>query len=421
MNQTAERRHRLHSLLDLARASRGWSRAQLARALGRDPTKVYPESGNPKSDFVMRLAEVLEWPVGEVLETIWGDAPSRPRPDASSNGSPVPSDYRELYAQARTAHAQGEYQRIVDCAKRMFTVAETDEHRAFACAMEYSGWDGLGRYVQGVDAARRGLRLAPITTTTRNILRADLANAWYSLWDLTPALGTAEVLAAWYEANPPQQRVDDKRPAFVYYVRGNTRRRMMITEPEMREAHAEAAMADLARSAEMYQGLSIDLEDESLAGIANTCRGGIIEIEAELGRRDPLDAVNELLEGIRRVDAGDELIVGDWLESYGWWAIFGSNLALRHLQGRDLQTSVRELTNTALVIADRLGNWAMRERVFTMQFSLHQLLAETSGLELEFTIDEAERSLITATMGRFPSFRSVGWRILDTAKVVESR
>ncbi|MEO1129002.1 MAG: hypothetical protein AAFX05_04745 [Planctomycetota bacterium] len=286
MDQTAERRRRLHNLLDLARASRGWSRAQLARTLGRDPTKVYPESGNPKSDFVVKLAEVLEWPVGEVLETIWGKDGLR-----SSEEEGVPSGYRDLYEQARAAHAGGEYQRVVDASKAMFAAADSDEHRAFACAMEYSGWDGLGRYVQGVDAARRGLRFSPISTTTRNILRADLANAWYSLWDLTPALGTAEVLAAWYESNPPQEQVNQKRPAFVYYVRGNTRRRMMITEPELREAHGQAALADLHRSKDMYESLAVALEDESLAGIANTCKGGILEVEAELGLREPADAV----------------------------------------------------------------------------------------------------------------------------------
>ena len=60
MDHVEERKKRLHAMLDLARGSRGWSRAKLGRALGRDPTKVYPDSGNPKADFLVRLAEVLE-------------------------------------------------------------------------------------------------------------------------------------------------------------------------------------------------------------------------------------------------------------------------------------------------------------------------------------------------------------------------
>ena len=59
----------------------------------------------------------------------------------------------------------------------------------------------------------------------RLVLQATLANAQYTLWDLTPALGTAEVLARWYEANPPEKVYDWKRVAYVHYVRGNTRRR----------------------------------------------------------------------------------------------------------------------------------------------------------------------------------------------------
>ncbi len=418
MDQVAERRKRLHALLDLARGSRGWSRAKLGRALGRDPTKVYPDSGNPKADFLVKLAEVLEWPVGEVIETIWGDGPI----PVSCNGSASPGgDYRELYHDARTAHSAGHYQRVVDLARSMHRVADSEERRAFACAMEYSGWDGLGRYLQGVDAAKRGLRHSPISTTTRNILRADLANAWYSLWELTPALGTAELLAAWYQSNPPERKVDGKRPAFVHYVRGNTRRRLMTVEPELREEHGRMALEDLHHSADAYERLAAELEDESLRGIANTARGGIMEIEAELGFRPAEQAIEAFLDGARNARTEDELIVGDWLESYGWWCIFGSNLALRHLSGADLQRSVREFTDNALRIADRLDNWAMRERVFTLQFALHRVLAESSGLELDYTIDAEDQGLITATMGRFPTFRAVGWQILETAKVVSVR
>jgi len=408
-----ERKQRLHSLIDLARVSRGWSRAQLATALGRDPTKIYPDSGNPKADFIMKLAEVLEWPVGDVMETVWGRSAEEP-----ATGTTV--KYEDLYTQARAAHLAGQYQQMVDLSRQMYEVAASEERKAFACAMEYSGWDGLGRYMQGVEAARRGLAHTPITATTRNILRADLANAWYSLWDLTPALGTTEVLASWYESNPPAKAVDRKRPAFVYYVRGNTHRRLIALEPELKQAHCEAARRDLLKSAEMYSQLADELGDPSLAGIANTCRGGLIEIDVELGDRSPESAVAELMEGVTTLDQNPNKAIGDWRESYGWWAIFGSNVALRYLKGRALQTSMSTLLAKTLEIADGLNNWAMRERVFTLQFSLHRQLTESSGLDLPLTIDEEDRSLITATMGRFPVFRNVGWRILETARVVEA-
>ena len=41
-----ERRRRLERLLDLAQVYRGWTRRELAKSLGRDPTKLIPGSGN---------------------------------------------------------------------------------------------------------------------------------------------------------------------------------------------------------------------------------------------------------------------------------------------------------------------------------------------------------------------------------------
>jgi hypothetical protein len=77
-------------------------------------------------------------------------------------------------------------------------------------------------------------------------------------------------------------------------------------------------------------------------------------------------------------------------------------------------------TDKALQIAHRLDNWAMRERVYTMQYTLHRTMSDVSGFDIQYTIDEEDRSLITATMGRFPSFRPVGWQILETARVVSA-
>jgi len=419
MDVLEERKKRLHGLIDLARVSRGWSRAQLGRALGRDATKIYPESGNPKADFLIRLAEVLEWSVGDVIDSVWGTDRGEFEPVGTTEAQPL--TYRQLYDQARAAHQRGDWRRVVDLGRRMFDAADTPELRAIACISESVGWDGLGRYMQEVEAAQRGLREHPVSIVTRNMLRAALANAWYSLWDLTPALGTAEVLVKWYEANPPERRLDWKRVAYVHYVRGNTLRRLATEEPDLKETHYRNAARDLARASELYTELSREFNDISLAGIANTCKGAIIEVETELGLRDPGEAVSELIAGVLKVDDAQEELRGDWLESYGWWATFACDIALRHLSGRELQTALRVLNQKGLDIADRLGNWAMRERVFTLQFSLHRAISDSAGLDVPYTVPPESRSLIAATMGRFPSFRSTGWEILNSARIVEPR
>lgn len=417
MDPINARKQRLHHLIDLARASKGWSRAKLAKALGRDPTKVYPDSGNPKADFIMKLAEVLGWPVGDVMEMVWGSEEIIEGLEEAA----VPTTFDELHAEGKKAHSRGEYEKLVELARAMYDVADTEGRKAFACAFEASGWDGLGRYVQEARAAQRGLQHHNLTPTMRNILRADLANAWYSLWDLTPALGTADLLARWYDQNPPVKPHDWKRPAFVHYVRGNTYRRLSAVEPDSREAHARAAIADLTKAAELYERLAVELNEPSLGGIANTARGGILEMEVELGLRSAESAIAELSTGLEKIGEPARRPVGDWLESYGWRCIFGSNVAMRAMQGAELQQAMSLFLHRALEIADLANNWAMRERVFTLQFVLHQRLSEATGLELQYTIDEEDQRLITATMGRFPSFRPLGWQILETAKVVGTR
>lgn len=413
MDLVEQRKHRLHHLITLARTTRGWSRARLARALGRDPTKIYPESGNPKADFLMRLSEVLGWPIGDVMEMVWGDTGTA-EPQLQTNS------FDDLHQTGREAHKLGEYERLINIAKTMYRVAETDAQRAFSCAFEASGWDGLGRYMQEADAAQRGLSHPNLSPTIRNILKSDLANAWYSLWELTPALGTSELLVQYYEENPPTKDRDWKWPAYGYYVRGNTHRRLAAIENDSSEQHYRAAVQDLEQAAEMFDKLAVDLNTPGLAGIGNTVRGGIVESEVELKRRTPESAIEELRVGLETLSDSERAPKGDWLESYGWRCVFGANVAMRHLTGSDLQHAMHEFCNSALSIADEMDNWALRERVFTLQFVLHQRLSEQTGLDLAYTIDDEQQQLITATMGRFPNFRQLGWQILETAQIVGS-
>jgi len=204
----------------------------------------------------------------------------------------------------------------------------------------------------------------------------------------------------------------------VHYVRGNTRRRLLTLEPENLLLHAEGAKQDLTRSHEMYTRLAADLADPSLLGVANTCIGGLHEVGVELGEKGAVEAIREMKASLEAsVDLGPE-VAGDWIESWGWWCIFASNIALRHLSGPELQQNLRWFLDKAIEIADRLDNWAMRERVFTIQFALHDRLSAETGLDLPLTIEEEQRSLISATMSRFPNFRPTAWKILETARVV---
>jgi hypothetical protein len=413
MPQQTERKERLHRLIDFARVYRGWSRQDTAKALSRDSTKLYPNTDNPKLDILLALSAALDWSIDDVVQYVWsGDHASAPPADGE--------DFDVLDAEARAAHMRGEYSRMTEIARRMFRIAGTAEQRARACNREHGAWDGLGRYTQALEAACRGLQQTPIPAQRQYQLQANLANTHYTLWELTSALAHSHIVVQWYRKHLPKEQIERKTAAFAYYVRGQARRRLAAQQPHDGQRHYLAAKADLTLCAELHDRLADEFQDERLRGIGHTCRGGLLEVEVELGQRDAQATVAEFLSALEDVIDPSDSPVGDWLESYGWWSVFGANVALRRLSGRDLQQSMAIFTNKALEIADRLDNWALRERVFSMQYKLHETLADATGLELPYVVDDEDRRLITGAMGRFPAFRDTGWRIFRAAKVVKN-
>ncbi|MCA9294061.1 MAG: hypothetical protein KDA20_09635 [Phycisphaerales bacterium] len=417
----------MHNLVDLARTTRKWTRAQLAEALGRDPTKVYPESANPKADYLISLAKALEWPVGDVIEAVWGEDDPRARLNANKKGQ----SHAELVEQDRASAAQhwqqwnkhhvaGSHRDALATARGLFKAAHTDEYKAYASHLEAAALEGMGQYAKSAEVARRGLEYAAVSPRTRNALRAGLANAWYSMWELAPALGECEVVIAYYEKNPPDKRVDWKRRAFVRYVRGNVRRRLAVIEPDMADEHYARAIEDLNFASTVYEDLANELEDSSLLGIVNTCLGGVMEAEAELGKRNAANTIHEMLESTTAALGAEQPPVGDWLESWGWWSIFGSNMALRHLKGAEAQQVTKRFLNHGLVVAEQLDHWAMRERIFTLQLALHETLVGSTGFEIPFVLPGSQRRSVFGTIGRIPRFREQGWQILETAQFVET-
>ena len=158
------RRRRLEQLLRLALAYKDCSRKELARVLGRDPTKLVPGTGLPKLDLVVELAGVLDWPVGDVVSFLWSN--HAPHPDASTDS-----------AQAR----------------------------ARACRCEALRWRRLGRYLDVVEAATGGLQETGTAPALRRRLQAILAEAYYALWSLVEARCITRDLLDAYETQPPQK------------------------------------------------------------------------------------------------------------------------------------------------------------------------------------------------------------------------
>jgi len=412
MNSSDRKLNQEH-LLYLASLYKGLNRKELGAALGRDPTKLFPPTGNPKLDYLVKLSELLDWPIGDVAMAIWNAERTNSEPGLGET-------FEALNDSARESHRKGEFAKMVHIAERMTAIATTPDQRAMAAHRESGGWDGLGRYVNQLDAVRRGLRENPTNQDLRLLLQVNLANAYYTLWYLFEARAMAKDLIDALVTSPPETRGARAAQAFAHYVLGNACLRLGTEEPEGSESWANAAIESLSKSRDMYLVLADQYDSDPWRGIANTCTGGLLEAEVELRLRDPKEAVKILSDGLDTVTDTDNPMFGDRLESYGWWCIFGCSITLRHLSGSDLQRSMAVFTNKGYEIADKLNNWAMRERLFTMEFLQRQRLNDLAGFSVDWTIDNEEVKLIVGTMGRFPMFRNTGWQILQTATVVGS-
>ena len=412
MIDMSNKRKRLERLVELAQVYRNWTRRELADALGRDSTKLIPVSGNPKLDFIIELAEVLDWSVGDVSECLWG------APKAASGSAKPGESFKQFDSQAKAAHARGSFREMIRLACKARAAASNAAERALACNRELGGWDGLGRFTRSLDVAREGLAESPVPSDVRRMLQSNLANACYSLWHLTEARTIASDLIGHFDRSAATSERDLRTAAFARYVLGSTHRRLMDADPDGANVHAAKAHGMLLAAVESFTQADPSERARS-AGIIRTCKGGILEAEVMLGRLDPRQATAAVIDSMSQVIDLDNQAAGDLLESYGWWCIFGCNIAMRHIADeRELHRLLALFTNKADEIADRLDNWAMRERVFSIQFDGHRRFVGWTGRDTPLTIDSDDIRMITGTMGRFPQFRETGWSLLESASVI---
>ncbi len=412
MSRDEVRRDRLSQFVDLARIYRRWTKVQTAQALGREPSKVVPESGNPKLDLVVGLAEALDWDVGDVADGIWRDeAESYAEVEKMAERG-----FAILDREAIEAHRAGEYRRMTELSRALFLAAHTGSERATAANRLAGAADGLGRYTKALAALQRGLAEPGVPSHVRMMLEVNLANAHYALWHLVEACAVANSLVERFQSRPAETRTERVVEAFGHYVRGQSQRRLIETDPLSGNVHAERARADLQIALVSYGALAQEFDDASYSGIANTCTGALLECDAALGLIDPLHAADALSAGLDQVVDVSNYPPGDWLESYGWWAIFGCNVVLRGLSGPELHRHMAVFSNKTAEIAERMENWSMRERAFTFEHLRRQRMNESLGYATEWLLDDDDIRTVTGTMGRFPSFRETGWRILESAR-----
>ncbi len=410
----ANRRDRLMKLLEIARITNGWTKGELAKALGRDVSNLGAESGNPKFDYMVALARALDWTLDDVSEFLQTDDAA-----VAALCEPARSGFDAINAESRRAMERGQFDDMLRLARDMYKAARTPEERAIACNREFGAWDRRGRFTQALEAIRRGLE-EPVGSGLRYVMQSNLAMAYYRLGDFTSGYAIAHIIIDGLRGCSPDNKRERGALAYGFYIRGMCVRAEFQSDYPDAIKRADQAFADLTEAAALFDQIARDFEISYASAVANTARLAAIEVEVELGRRDPHEAVELIFERVpTRVDPRDWPCV-DWLESFGWACTFCANISLRHFAGSELQRAMAVYTNKALEFAEPLNNWALREQVFSMQFATHQVLKESSGLDLDLTIDEEDIKLIAGTMGRFRRFRDLGVRVMETAKVVKS-
>ena len=413
--QTA--RERLHRLVDLARLYRGWTRKQLAKALGRDPTRVYPDTDNPKADYMLALADALEWSVDEVFEYVYSGLEPECRPPTSKGVS-----FDSLQQQIWEAYRAGEFPRMLRHAQDAQRVARNAEEYALACNYEFSAWEAMGRYTRALAALRRALSHAKsLNPSVRLLLLSNVALVQMMLGELHAARGCADAILEWFDEHGTEHARDAVTIAFAYTVRGHALRRLIELEPESGKTHAARAIADLNRGRRQFLTLCRKTDNPWFGFYAEWNYWAAADCECRLGKRRPETLVQQTVEELDQVR--DLEAVGSRAELLAWGCrcIIAAQVALWHLDPKARNHSVHVLIDKAVEIAEYVGDWALRQQAFSLRYQLHDRLRDDSGLKLDLVMDEEELRSVVGLMGRFPGFRQLGWRILDDAAVLVQR
>ena len=412
------RKWRIGRMIDAAKMYRGWSGTELACALGREPSRSVRATGNPKLDLVKRLADALDWETGDLAETLMHDEPE------DSGGAFAGARFNELDERAQVAHRTGDFAEMESVARAMQRIARSPRERAIAANRLAGAHDGFGRYPRVLSCVQAGLSEGRIGEDIRIMLLVNLANANYTLWNLYEARSVSMALIERFDREPPRGRLERVAQAFSYAIRGHTGLRALSqseSDGEFARVAVEAE-GDLGCAEQLYCRLAEEFGDPQYSGLANTARGGRLEARVAAGRMAAEEAMDQIVGLLDRALDPSRDDTPHLLESWGWWSVFGANIAMRtgHTrttrEGSDhVEQTIAICTNKAAEIAEELDLWPMRERAFTMEWCRRQEVSLAPDEAGDWMLDGDDVRILVGTMGRFPRFRPTGWAILEHA------
>ncbi len=407
-------KQRLEELIALARTYRGWSAKDLARELGRDTHHLVPNSGVPKLDIVLALADALDWTVQDVVDDLCGNVPTAPR-----GKSETPDDaesFAKLNRAAWDALQAGEYERTVLVARRAYVAARTPDERGTACMREFGAWECLGRYQQAMECVQRGLGDGPTDDSVAGPLRNNLAYCHYILGEHEEAVGVATSLLADLDAGDWRGARTEPSRGFAHFVRGAAQRARIASGVDLRSSRCREALTDLALAAKMLEESGKKFDAPGYLGHASTAEGALLTLRALLDEIRPSQAIEVLSARLDEVVEPSKHRDKHALEAIGWWCVFGCEVANAKLTDDDARSHLFGVfTNKVDEIAQQTGNWALRERVWRLE--VLRRLESTADVTEPWVIDRADARDLTGTMARFPKFRSIGWQVFRSAEI----
>ncbi len=410
-------RMRLQELLELLRAYRGWSKEELGRGVGRDSSHIVPWKNYPGLDLLARVAEGLDWSIGELIEILIAPEEDDELERPEEQGLTA----LEIDALLRRSFSEGDDQEAIRLSKVMYRHASTSHERAVSFVRQHAVWDRLGRYQASIDVIQRAIDEYPADLELQRVIESNLANSYYMLWHLTEAEALAGMLVRRYEQDGEDSVNHCRTHAFARFVLGNVKRRrlsvMAPDDPSMQQVASESKSL-LLDAARRYRALPVhsDASGSNHRTVANIAIGGFAEAAVTCGAIDPGRALTRLRRGVEAAVI-DKSASQSRLESYGWWCVCACNIAVRHLEGAEQLRQLAVFTGHAAKIAADSGNWSLNERAFSLDWTRRDILREMTGIEEEWVLDPERLRKLAGVLGRFPTFYERGLHIYRNATV----
>jgi len=468
MIATSPDRRRLEEMVQFAAAYRGWSTRQLGEALQRDPGCLVPNSGTPKIDLIVRLANALDWPVADLLEhlsepgpmnrslhreqpialpragttigpashrsgraanegdaafAVDRDAPTEPRLRSGDGDDDDSGDFcfasdAERLSETKLFLSRGDFDAAIELADDL---GESDDPttRVEAQILLAIALDRRGRPMRALAALQRAAQQPHPLPSMQLPLLARLADAYYRTGQSTEARAIATdalAMAADMRARDRTRKPVRFAMGLAHAVRAACSRDLAL-ECNVHPALTRTAHDALDEAAEALR----EIETPEARGLGLTVDAGRAAISVVLGQQSITDAIRTAMNHLD--DVVDPSVEGDRhrLIGLGWWCVITGAVAIRSMDDDDcLHRTLAILTNKADELASAVDCWALRERVLTLEHDRRCRLAEFAGHDDPWLLDHDDLRMIIGCMGASPRFRPLGLKILRRGVLIRS-